>query len=216
MSQVAFLVLMAAVVGGIYLVNREMYRRRRDALAAYASTHGLTFIEDQPGKAKLVTDLVPALNTGSAQDCRFELRGTRGDTQYSAFEYTYVTGSGRYRQYHSCAMLLWRREADNWPAFTLVPEGWWEKIKQRFRTEDLDFPEDPAFSKVYQLTGPDAQAVRNVFNASRRAFVTEQAGIHLVGNGPYLLWWTPASFPPAQNLDSFFADGEAIRRVFQP
>ena len=215
MGHVAPLIGSACVAAGIFMLVAAMNRRRRDALAAYAVKHGLTFTEDCPNRVRLVTELIPALNVGQNQSARFELRGTRGDEQFSAFEYQYSTGGGRSQHYRSWTVLLWRADNDNWPAFTLGPEGWWEKIKERFGATDIDFPEDPEFSRLFQLQGPDEKAVRGVFDAARCAFLKGRPGVHLAGNGPYLLSWTPVSFPSVKRLDTFFLDGDEIRQRFR-
>ena len=53
------------------------------------------------------------------------------------------------------------------PEFALRPEHWGDKIMGFIGYNDIDFPGDERFSKMYHLSGPDEGAILSYFNYDR-------------------------------------------------
>ena len=116
-----------------------------------------------------------------------------GGRPFTAFEYTYVTGGGNSNHQHRLTVLLWEAPEAALPRFSLVPEGFFRRLAQRFGVQDFDFDEDAEFSRAYQLQGDDERAVRALFTAARRAYLTAESPDgrraprhHLAGAGTQL------------------------------
>ena len=202
----AFLVILA--------VNKAWERRRRDAFAAYALTHGCRFDAECLELRSTLGPAFPLFDLGRNRTWRYAMRGSRGGTPYAMFEYYYVTGGGRSSQTHYHAIVVWERPEGDGPAFVAAPETWWDRIKQRFGAQDFDFPEDPAFSEAYQLQGPEEAPVRAYFDAARRSYCIGHPGLHVAGSGRFLLWWRPERLPAPEALDAFLAEADGVRGVF--
>lgn len=65
------------------------------------------------------------------------------------------------------------------PEFSLEPESLWSKFSELTFGKDLDFGNNPGFSKKYYLRGTDEAAVRLFFNNALLEFLERREGIHL-------------------------------------
>lgn len=202
-------------IGGVvYGASQVMERKRREAYEQYALTHGLVFDALALELEVSLGPLFPLFQIGRDRTFRYALKGTRSGVPFTAFEFKFVTGGGRSSQTHRLALMTWPSDA-GLPNFYVGPEGWWERVKQRFGEQDFDYPEDRAFSDAYVLQGGDEAAVRKVFDSSKRAFLVAHAGTHAAGTGSCLLWWRVQRLPPAgEKLEAFIADGDAFCRAF--
>lgn len=75
----------------------------------------------------------------------------------------------------------------NLPSFQLESEGLIEKFAIVFGGQDIDFVEDPEFSKKFRLQAPDASAVRPLFSQpALRNELGRNAKVSLLGEGEWL------------------------------
>lgn len=199
---------------GVFAVSAALERKRREAFEQYALAHGLAFDAEGVEPQRLLSGLFPLFETGRSQRFRYSLKGTRGGFPFTAFEFKYVTGGGRSSQTHYLSLMSWRSQETTVPNFYVGPEGWWERIKQRFGAQDFDFDEDPAFSATYVLQGGDEKRIRELFDGGKRAFLVSHPDTHAAGTGPYLLWWRVQRLPAPDNLEAFFAEGDSVRQLF--
>jgi hypothetical protein len=65
--------------------------------------------------------------------------------------------------------------------FEILPEGLWEKTKQLFGAQDLDFEEYPEFSKKYVLKGRDTATIRNRFPRALIKDLENKEGVCIEG-----------------------------------
>ncbi len=65
------------------------------------------------------------------------------------------------------------------PDFTLEPEGLWNKFSDLVYGNDIDFPENPAFSQRYYLRSNDVDAVRAMFHPEVLAFLANREDMHI-------------------------------------
>ena len=218
---VPWLVLAAGVTGGIAALAVRWDRRRREALEQYCLVRGYRFERERPGAEAPLAEAFGIFGQGRSRRWRATISGAVGGRPFTAFEYSYVTGGGKESNRHRLMVLLWESPDANLPRFSLVPEGFFRRLAQRFGMQDFDFVDDPAFSRAYQLQGDDEAAVRALFTPARRAFFTapsadggETPRHHVAGAGPRLLWWRNGGLPKPDALDQFLADGDRLRRQF--
>jgi hypothetical protein len=212
---------LAVVVGGGIVTAVVLWqRRRREALEQYCLVRGYRFERERPGAASDLEGF-GVFHQGHNRRWRATISGQSGGRAFTAFEYTYVTGGGKNSSHHRLTVMLWESTETSLPAFTLVPEGFFRRLAQRFGAKDFDFEEDPEFSRAYQLQGDDEAAVRALFTPGRRAFLTapgidgdKPARHHLAAAGPRLAWWREGGLPGPDQLDQFLALGDAVRRQF--
>ena len=204
-----------AVLGGsIWLVARTIEKRRREALEQYALVRGYRFERGRPGGEQQLEGEMELFKTGHSRKWGYTLVGRVNSRACTAFEYRYVTGSGKNSNTHRCAVMLWEADGAGLPASTLTPEGFLDRVGQLFGMQDFDFAEDPEFSSAYRLRGPDEAAVRALFTPNRRAGLSAVKGQRVSGSGRYLVWWRSGRLPGTDHLDQFLADGDQVRRQF--
>ena len=71
--------------------------------------------------------------------------------------------------------------------FAVLPEGLWEKTKQLFGAQDVDFEEYPEFSKKYVLKGEDEAMIRERFPKKLIQALENKQGIFIEGRENCLL-----------------------------
>jgi len=144
----------------------------------------------------------------------FTIGGRWNGRAFTAFEYRYTTGGGKSSHTESFSVMQWDGDDVALPRFCCTPEGFWDRLAQRFGRQDFDFPEDPAFSDAYQLQGDDEAAVRGAFTAEVRRHLLANPRQHVAGAGHELFWWRPGRLPKPDDLDALFAEADGIRRLF--
>ncbi len=203
----------AAVAGGVGLVNWLVTRRRRQAYEAFCRDRGYRFDAQRSGEEARHAATCRLFTEGHGRRWTFTIVGTSGGTPFTAFEYRWTTGSGKSSRSHCIGGLLWTVER-SLPLFFLAPEGWWDKVAAYFGVQDIDFDDSPDFSHSYRLQGGDESAVRALFTPARRQRLEQLAGQHASGAGHELMWWRNAALPTPDAFDDFLMEGEGVRRAF--
>lgn len=209
------------VVGGTIAAVLYRERRRRAALEEYCLIRGYRFERERPGAEAQLAGTFDIFTHGHGRRWGATIDGQVGGRPFTAFEYAYVTGGGKNSNRHRFTVMLWESPDAILPRFSLVPEGFFRRLAQRFGTQDFDFEEDAEFSRAYQLQGDDERAVRALFTPARRAFLMAESPDgrratrhHLAGDGTRLLWWRNGRLPSPDALDLLIADGDRLRRLF--
>jgi len=133
---------------------------------------------------------------------------------FTAFEYVYTVGYGRSQSTHTQAMIKWESAGAKLAEFTVGPESFFSRIGQALGASDIDFDEDPGFSRAYVLKGTDETAIRSLFTSALRAELASQPGQHVAGAGPTLFWWRYSGLPGPEQLAEFLTAGDRIRQDF--
>jgi hypothetical protein len=206
----------AIVAGSIYYE-----KRRREALEQYCLTRGYRFEQERPGAEGQLIPICSLFDRGHSRKWRLTVTGSVGGRPFTAFEYRYTTGGGKSSQVHIESVMLWDSPDLKLPKFSLSPEGFFNRIGQKFGVQDFDFDEDPEFSKAYQLQGDNEAAVRALFTGTRRRLLmmaapdTGRRTRHmLAGAGTKLLWWQDMRLPVDEKLDAFLTAGDQVYRAF--
>ena len=223
MTPVFFVGLAAGAAGAIAAIAFFTDRKRQASLEEYCQIRGYRLERERHGAQEQLAEAFAIFRQGRTRRWRWTITGTMGSRPFTAFEYSYITGGGNSNRRHRFAMLLWDAADAQLPRFSLVPEGFFQRVGQRFGVKDFDFDEDPEFSRAYQLQGDEEAAVRALLTPGRRMFLTAPAPDggkahrhHLAGAGSRLVWWREGGLPGPDQLDQFLAEGDAVRRQFLP
>lgn len=218
----AIIVALAAAAGGaIATVAVLADRKRRAALTEYCLIRGYQLERERRGAQEAMAEAFAIFRQGHSRRWRWTISGSLGSRPFTAFEYSYITGGGKSSHRHRFAAILWEAPEAHLPPFSLGPEGFFQRLGQRFGVKDFDFVEDPEFSRAYQLQGDDEAAVRALFTSGRRALLMaprpdgdKPSRHYLAGAGSRLVWWRGGGLPGPEHLDLFLAEGDALRRQF--
>jgi hypothetical protein len=124
-----------------------------------------------------------------------------GEVRIVAGDFRYTTGSGKHKHTHHRTVCVLESSMMNVTHCSLRPERLlWDALGQAFGGQDIDFEEDPQFSKAFVLQGEDETAVRELFDANIRAWFTERAGrnFHFEALGNTLVFHSGKRVAPAQ------------------
>ena len=193
-------------------ILREEYRNLGYLLAEFCLMRGFTFERSHPSAPEAYA-AVPLFAKGRSRRWGYTIGGRWNGRTFTAFEYRFTRG-GNSRHTESFSVMQWDGDDVALPRFWCTPEGFWDRLAQRFGRQDFDFPEDPAFSDAYQLQGDDEAAVRGSFTAEVRRHLLANPRQHVAGAGHALFWWRPGRLPKPDDLDALLAEGDGVRRVF--
>ena len=178
---------LAVVLDRLVLV----WKRRRAAWEGVAGELGLAVREAVDLRTRF--GRLAFLQRGRRPRTRIALEGLASGSPVLLADYQYTTGAGRSQSVHSQTLCLFHGAGLVLPAFTLRREhGFLDRVGELLGAQDIDFPDDPAFSRAFVLKGEDESAVRSLFHIERRQRLLQQltGGFHLEGAGDLLLFHT--------------------------
>jgi hypothetical protein len=207
----------AVMLGGMSLLNAARNRKRREAYAEYSLVRGFTFEEKRPNGERRYADAFEPFSAGHRRTWGYTISGTKNQAAFTAFEYRWVTGSGKSSSAHRIGGIVWERDTDALPKFALSPENWLSRVGQVFGMQDIDFDESPEFSKMYRLKGPNEPLIRKLFTSEIRRFFEATPKQQVAGGGRFLFWFRHGPMPPVDEFDEWLEQGDHVRRrFFQP
>ncbi len=157
----------AAAFGLIALIAWQMRRKRRRELGEQADRLGLAFDPEKDEGLAVPFQNFGCFQTGRSRAAYNRMAGEWNGRPCVMFDYRYTTGHGKNRRTNrvSAVMLDTGRP--------LVPvavrrEHWFDRVKAWFGYEDIDFDEDPEFSKACHVSSPQPEAARAALGADLR------------------------------------------------
>lgn len=206
---------LAALAIGAWAWNQRREQQRDLEYAAYAQDHNFQYVPSRPNAQEQYAPIIPFFHQGYYRKWRHEISGSIGGLEFAAFEYRYTVSTGRSSYTYTEAIVKWESPNANLPLFIVSPETFVNRIGQAvFGMQDVDFPDDPAFSQAYVLKG-DATEVTALFTPAVRAYLTAHPGEHVAGADHVLFWWRAnQALPPAAFLDQFLSAGSEVARLF--
>lgn len=200
----------AAVVGTVLFLDRK----RRALLEEYALVRGFRFEPERPGEERRYEGVFELFTQGRSRKWGNTISGKRGDAAFTAFEYQWVTGSGKHSTTNRIGAIVWDLEDATLPSFSLAPEGWFSRLGEIFGMQDIDFPDAAEFSRTYRLKGTDEGAIRAYFTPDIRQFFAVTPDQQVAGGGRFLFWYRFGRLPDPDELDEWLEQGSHIRRRF--
>ena len=169
-----FLVVVVVVLGASVVISHHRTVRREKAFRAVALELGLEYREEAPELAAVLAD-AGLLMHGRKHRVRNALLGERGPLRIALGELGYDVGSQRTQNTLIDSVCVLRTSGLDLPGFhltghsllqtTLVGDG-----------RDIDFVDDPEFSRAFELRGDDEAAIRGLFTVPVRHHLMSLAG----------------------------------------
>lgn len=190
MGPVVGIVIGLAVVGIVIYVSYLVEKKRTEAMEAHAQSHGLVF----EGKTSQLNDWVRGFklfNQGHSRVLKNVMRGAKDQAAVAVGDYKYTTGSGKHSQVHNQTICVVRHPGLHVPHFFLRRQvALFDALGKMFGGQDINFDEDPTFSKAFVLqTNGDEQELRRYFNERARSHFTalSKRQVQVEGVGDTLL-----------------------------
>jgi hypothetical protein len=202
-----FLLAIAGIAIAVWVVGSQAEKQRREQLSTVASRLGFEFSPDrQPQLVQRLADL-HLFSQGHSRKAWNVLSGRAGDVKVLLFDYSYVTGGGKSSHTWSQTVLLFESGRLQLPAFSLRPQGFWDKIAGAFGQQDIEFEASPDFSAAYLLQGRDEDQVRAIFSEPVVAYCTRHSGLCVEGEGEQLVYYHKAGRLAPAKIPDFFQEG---------
>jgi hypothetical protein len=159
------------IIGGIVLVIVAIFRgqkRRREEWEQEAMRLGYTYQKEDANVVSRFGHL-ELFNRGSSRRATNVLIGRNPGADVTLLDYSYSTGSGRSRSTHVSTVCVQCSAALNLPHVQISPEfGLVSRFFELLGAQDIDFPEDEAFSKAFVVKGENVEAVRQLLGPALR------------------------------------------------
>ncbi len=101
------------------------------------------------------------------------------DLSIAHFDYSYSLGSGKNRTSYNQTVTIFQSPKLNLPSFFMGPESFFHRIGDVFGFKDIDFDEEPGFSRCYLLKGNDEKAIRLFFDFSLMRYFKSKPGLSI-------------------------------------
>lgn len=172
---------MIALVGGIIWLAWYMEKKRTEAMSAYAQSHGFQF----EGPAQQLIDelsMFKLFNQGRARTAKNLMRGAKDVGSIRICDYQFTTGSGKHQQVHHQTICVLKTPGRQVPHFFLRRQrAIFDALGKVFGGQDINFEDDPAFSKAYVLQcSGDENQLRGFMSPGLRDSLTRLADHNLV------------------------------------
>lgn len=206
------------VFGGIILVILfiwYLYRldiKRTENFQKKAMMLGFQFYKDEKQQK-----VVPRVNANlftkghSKKKKNIMVKKVSGVDNY-VFDYQFTTGYGKHSQTHSYTVAI-IPYTKTMPQFVLGPEHFFNKVAQKFGSQDIDFDYNQEFSDRYVLKGKNEVLIRKFFNANAVNYLANrEPGLHIESATNYLIIYRKRLGIPA--IDNFIEEIKNLGRVF--
>jgi hypothetical protein len=194
------------------LVKRWREKQRTQALAVAAEELGLPF--QAVGDESLLQRLssLSFMNTGRKQQVTNLMVADTSHAKISLFDFRYTVGSGKHTKVFSQSVLAMEAETLECPAFSLRPEGGWDRMVSMVGGQDIDFEEHAAFSSAFVLKGDVEDEVRAYLDRELLEFFTTRAGIYCEASSGVLVYFRRSKrvAPVALQLQGFLEEGMEV------
>jgi len=204
----------ASLAINFWIVAPMQRRKRTEAIRQLASTIALIFSESDELLQQKDLFRLPLFRRGFSRNIRNILRKDSLDGEVMLFDYKFEESVGEGRvQYHQ-TVAAFQVHSRSLPMFSLRPEGGFDKFKQFFGQQDIDFESHPEFSKCYLLQGQSEPAIREKFCSHVLQFFSQNPGWWLEGEGKWLAIYHLNCRVDPEKLIAFLEQSTQISELF--
>jgi hypothetical protein len=173
MLEFAPIVIVVVLVGvGIY-ISWMLEKKRTTAWEALADELGLAFLGES-GVLQSACSSFKLFMAGHSRKVKNVLDGEAGGVELTLADYQYTTGSGKNQTTHRQTVCKMTVDSLHLPHFYLRPQrSLFDLLGKLFGGQDINFEEDPEFSKHFVLQGEDEGAIRTLFTPTVRGFFND-------------------------------------------
>lgn len=171
------IVALVALIGGVAWWIRK---RRRDAFKVLALELDLRYSQEDLGLPALF-GAFKIFGLGRGRRSTLSLTGQAQGAEVWLCDYQYVTGYGKHRQVHSQTLCILKSSKLAVPhCFARKQNRFLDFFGKLFGGQDINFEEDPEFSRSFVLQGESEERVRTLFSMPVRQFFLRHRGSRLV------------------------------------
>jgi hypothetical protein len=170
----------------LIIYNNKKERERTHALQAMAAQLGWSFAAEAPMNTIAGLEHHALFSEGHSKEIKNFMYGEASGVKAAAFDYKYITGSGKHQSVHWQTVVFLEPDKLNAPQFALRPESLVHKMMEAFGYKDIDFGQRPEFSRQFILRGQNELAIRQAFNDRVLSFFESYPGTCIDAGGNQL------------------------------
>ena len=189
----AIILIVAAFLGFIVWIGHRQEKERTAKIGQLAASMGLEFRPQGDLELNQRLGILQLFKLGHSRNLSNLLTGETDECRISIFDYRYTTGSGK--STHTTKLTLAALESKRLriPAFTLRPENFLDKIGGLLGLQDIDFADNPEFSKSFVLKGSEEEKIQKLFNRPLQDFFLERTGCCVEAYPGIMVYYIPRS-----------------------
>jgi len=205
----------AGVALCIALIGYFNEKKRGEAIQATAAELGLSFQKEDLG-GSLICNLsnFKLFGRGRRQRARNVIEADTDQLSLKIFDYHFITGHGKSRKHHRQSVVAINVPGLNVPAFAARPENFFDGIGSMLGRQDIDFDDDPVFSKSFVLQGPSESDIRTAFTRTVRQFFVAKKPCAAEGAGPSLIYYQPNRRVSPERIREYLEIGVQLSTLF--
>jgi hypothetical protein len=204
-----------ALIGGLVWLSLYIEKKRTEAVRQSALRLGFNFFPKGDPAFFNEMGVFHLFQQGHTRLLKNLMRGAGSDPEVAVFDYRYTIGSGKNQQTKNQTVIWFRSSGLNLPAFTLSPENIMHKIGALLGYQDIDFEQNPGFSKRYLLRGQDETRIRMLFNNSLLRFFEQKHPVSAEGRDNHFIFYRSKKQVKPETLNSFVEEGRAVLNVLR-
>jgi len=191
-------------------------RKRKEAWQQAAQKMKFQFLEadnseDRFGQFKIFT-------LGRNRNSYNVLVGKSEHDEVRTLDYSYRTGSGKNSHTHTQTLCIIKSSELSLPHFFIRRENsFFDFLGKLFGGQDINFSEDPTFSKTFVLQGESEAAVRQLFDTRIRKLFLQFGGqnMQVEARGDTILF-NPGELIEPANAPSLIMKAINVKKAFCP
>jgi len=161
--------------------------KRRKELAAWAATNGLSFRPERDGGFDERYRAFGCLRRGHSRFAHNVAEGDWNGRRVVAFDYRYVTGSGKNRQTHRFSAVVLHSDVRLRP-LRIRPENVFDRVTEFFGIDDIDF-ESAEFSRAFHVKADDKRWAYDVIHQRTMEYLLTMPRFSIqFGNRSAIAW----------------------------
>ena len=204
----------AAIVAGI-IWNARAERQRKEELQKLADELGQSFSEKLSDHDAGSFAALPLAQRGGGRKHWNVLTADSGDLRIVVFDYAFTTGGGKHQQRHVQSVCQVTCPRESYPAFSLTPERFLHVVAGLLGFSDINFDDDPEFSRRYRLKGQDEAAIRALFTPERRRALMQWPTLHIEAAGHTFVFYEAGKRPKVAAIRGLMERGFAVYSVLK-
>jgi hypothetical protein len=193
-----------AIVLTIVGISFHLERKRRDRVQQLGRELGFDCLTVLPDSLDGWRSRFKLFSSGRKPEATNVLQRQVDDLQVLLFDYAYTTGSGKHQHRHKQTVAVFQSPVLRLPQFRMTPEGWMSRLGELFGGQDIDFDDDPEFSRAFKLSGTQEARIRELLGPEQRAALLTQRKFSVEACDECLIVWTQDHRPAPDLLQTFF------------
>lgn len=212
---IAFWIIVPSAVIAALVWAHYAERKRTEEFQKLAGELGMSFSENLSDGDAGGFAAMPLAQRGHSRKHRNAMTADSGELRLVVFDYGFTVGSGKNQKRCVQSVVMVTCPSEFFPAFSLSPESFFHRMADMLGFKDIDFDDDPEFSRRYLLKGPNETAIRELFTPDRRRAFLQWPKLTIEAAGHSFIFFEARNRRKIQEVREFMERGFAVYSVLK-